>query len=265
MNLAVIQARVLTVNWSLGDFLCKMEEFFRCLSIGVCGFSVTVLSIQRYYATLGSLSLSTRLATFKTILAVWIIAICFALPSSFPLQVHNNMWCLLGNMQYYRMVNVLHLLTFCVIPLSVTVAMYSLTARQLLITARQMQTEAKACKTLAKVVLGLTTVFFISFVTYHIIWIVILWDIVPRDVDSVYLEFTSWCFLALNSCFNPVSLYCTSVTFRKQFKHYLLRCFRRENARFEDEQGSDLPTEQPPGKVNPVRYQRRSTTDIIVF
>jgi hypothetical protein len=143
--------------------------------------------------------------------------------------------------------------------------MYSLTARQLLITARRMQTEAKACKTLAKVVLGLTIVFFVSFVPYHVLWTVILWEIIPFELETTYVVFTSSCLLVFNSCFNPVALYCTSITFRKQFKHYLLSCFRRENARFGNEEQSDLPTEQPSGPSNPVRYQRRSTSEMIVF
>jgi hypothetical protein len=143
--------------------------------------------------------------------------------------------------------------------------MYSLTARQLLITAGRLETEAKACKTLAKMVLGLTVVFFVSFVPYHIVWLVILWDIIPYGIGMSYLGFTSSCLLAFNSCFNPVALCCTSVTFRKQFKHYLLCCFRRQNGRLGDEQQSDLPTEESSSTINPVRYQRRSTTEIIVF
>jgi hypothetical protein len=143
--------------------------------------------------------------------------------------------------------------------------MYSMTARQLLITARRTQTEAKACKTLAKVVLGLTVVFFVSFVPYHVLWTVILWEIIPFDVEMTYEVFTSSCLLVFNSCFNPVALYCTSVTFRKQFERYFMGCFRRESAMFRNEEESDLPTEQPSDTNNPVRYQRRSTSEMIVF
>ena len=265
MNLPLYQAMVLSQHWVLGEFLCKMAVFFRPLSIGVCGFSVTVLSVQRYYATLGSLRLSTRLTTFKVLLAVWIIAICCALPSSFSVHVDHNMICTSDSIEYYRMVDLFHLLTFCVMPLCVIAAMYAMTARQLMITARRMQTEAQACKTLAKVVLGLAIVFFISFVPYHVLWTVILWEIIPLEVEMTYVVFTSSCLLVLNSCFNPISLCCTSVTFRKQFEHYLLRCFRRTNSRSRNEEDSDLPTEQHSDTNTPVRYQRRSTSEIIVF
>jgi hypothetical protein len=230
MNLPLYQAIVLSQNWVLAQFLCKMAVFLRPLSIGVCGFSITVLSVQRYYATLGSLRLSTRLTAFKIILAVWIIAICCALPSVFSVHVDHNMMCTSDNIEYCRMIDLVHLLTFCVIPLCVIAAMYVMTARQLMITARRMQKEAKACKTLAKVVLGLTVVFFVSFVTYHVLWSVILWEIIPFDFEMTYVLFISSCLLVFNSCFNPVAPYCTSVTFRKQIQHYLLGCFRREKS-----------------------------------
>jgi hypothetical protein len=211
--------------------------------------------------------MSTRLAMFKSILAVWTIAIYCALPSSLTEHVYYDRWCLSDNTEYYKIVHLLNVLTFGIIPLSITVAMNCLTARQLLITASRLQTEAKTCKTLAKVVLGLAILFFVSFVPYHVLRTVIVWEIYTysSDYKTAYLVFTSSCLLALNSCFNPASLYCTSLTFRKQFKHYLLRCVRRGNARVGIEQESDLPTEQTSGTINPVRYQRRSNTEIILF
>jgi hypothetical protein len=44
------------------------------------------------------------------------------------------------------------------------------------------------------------------------------------------LRFTrqiSSCFLLINSCLNPVVLFCTSSTFRQQIKRYL-KCFRKQ-------------------------------------
>jgi hypothetical protein len=265
MNLPLYQAMVLSHRWVLGEFLCKLAVFFRPLSIGVSGFSVTVLSVQRYYATLGTLQMSTRKTTIIIVLAVWIVAVCCAVPSAFLVHVDHNMFCASDNVEYYRMVDLFHLLTFCVMPLCVIVTMYVMTARQLVRSARRMQTDAKACKTLAKIVLGLATVFFISFVPYHVLWTVILWEIVPLEVDMTYVVFASSCLLVFNSCFNPIALYCTSVTFKRQFKRYLLGCSGCAPNRLRDEEGSDLPAEQPSDTNAPVRYQRRSTSEIIVF
>jgi hypothetical protein len=265
MNLPLYQAVVLSQYWVLGEFLCKLAALFRPLSIGVSGFSVTVLSVQRYFATLGSLRLSTRLTTIMIIVTVWIIAICCALPSAFSVHVDHNMICTSDNIEYYRMVDLFHLLTFCAMPLCVIVTMYVLTARQLIMNARRMQRDAKACKALAKVVVGLATVFFISFVPYHVLWTVILWEVVPLELETTYVVFASSCLLVLNSCFNPIALYCTSVTFRRQFERYFLASCRRAKTRLKDEEGSDLPEEEPSYKDIPVRYHRRSTSEIILF
>jgi Leucine-rich repeat (LRR) protein len=265
MNLPLYQAMVLSEYWVLGEFLCKLAVFFRPLSIGVSGFSVTILSVQRYFATLGSLRLSTRLTTIMIILAVWVIAICCALPSAFSVRVDHNMICTSDYVDYYRMVDLFHLLAFCAMPLCVIVTMHVMTARQLIMNARRMQGDAKTCKTLAKVVLGLATVFFISFVPYHVLWTVILWEIVPIGLETTYVVFASSCLLVLNSCFNPISLYCTSVTFRRQFERYFLALCRRAKTRLKDEEESDLPAEEPSYKDIPVRYQRRSTSEIILF
>jgi Leucine-rich repeat (LRR) protein len=265
MNLPLYQAMVLSQQWVLGEFMCKLAVLFRPLSIGVSSFSVTVLSVQRYCATLGSSQLSTRMATIMIILSVWIVAICCALPSAFLVHVDHNMFCASDNVEYYRMVDLFHLLAFCVMPLCVIVAMYVMTARHLVMSARLVQTDAKACKTLAKIVLGLATVFFISFVPYHVLWTVILWEIIPLEVDMTYVVFVSSCLLVFNSCFNPIALYCTSVTFKRQFKHYLMGCRRRATTRLRDEEESDLPAESPYDTNTPVRYQRRTTSEIILF
>jgi hypothetical protein len=266
INLPMYQAVVLSQNWVLGQFLCKLAVFFRPLSIGVSVFSVTVLSVQRYFATLGSLRLSTRLTTIMIILTVWIIAFCSALPSLFSVHVDHNMICTSDNIEYYRMVDLFHLLTFCAMPLCVIVTMYVMTARQLIMNARRMQRDdAKDCKALAKVLVGLATVFFISFVPYHVLWTVILWDVVPLQLETTYVVFASSCLLVLNSCFNPIALYCTSVTFRRQFQRYFLASCRRAQTRFKEEEDSDLPAVEPSYKDIPVRYHRRSTTEIILF
>jgi hypothetical protein len=141
-----------------------------------------------------------------------------------------------------------------------------MTARQLIMNARHMQTDMKACKTLAKVVLGLATVFFISFVPYHVLWTVILWEIIPLELEMTYVVFVSSCLLVFNSCFNPIALYCTSVTFRRQFEHYFMAsCTRTKTRLREEEEESDLPAEEPSYTNIPVRYQRRSTSEIILF
>jgi hypothetical protein len=96
-------------------------------------------------------------------------------------------------------------------------------------------------KTTAKVVLGLTVVFLISFVPYHFCEMY-LYSIVnlENSVLKIYEELL-WVFtlesiitilklfLSINSCLNPVALFCTSLAFRRQFKRYLTCCCKAKS------------------------------------
>jgi hypothetical protein len=91
----------------------------------------------------------------------------------------------------------------------------------------------------AKIVVGLTVVFLISYVPYHVFLTYIVWT---RDIDKVYSSIRimifdlnygaqnviSTGFLLINSCLNPVALFCTSSPFRQHLKRYLT-CFCKTN------------------------------------
>jgi len=91
-------------------------------------------------------------------------------------------------------------------------------------------------KNAAKIVVGLTFVFVISYVPYHVLWVYffssemnILLFATTESSDSsnnvpqeMYL--ISICLLSINSCLNPVALFCTSSQFRQHLKRYLT-CF----------------------------------------
>ena len=112
----------------------------------------------------------------------------------------------------------------------------------------------------AKIVVGLTVVFVISYVPYHAFWtyvnctrqVKIVSEIITEIYDSsstndihvsssvtdfhiysIYkLRYTyqiSTCLLLINSCLNPVALFCTSSPFRQHLKRYLT-CFCKTNS-----------------------------------
>jgi hypothetical protein len=92
----------------------------------------------------------------------------------------------------------------------------------------------------AKIVLGLTAVFLISYVPYHIFWtyvilnkhpyydkhdtIDLVYDINHLKIHNGYTYLVSKCLLLINPCFNPVALFCTGRAFRRQFRPYLILC-----------------------------------------
>jgi amino acid transporter len=96
-------------------------------------------------------------------------------------------------------------------------------------------------KTAAKIVLGLTLVFLISYVPYHVVWSYNISTVEPdtsepsgilnkfiqhKDYELQYMLIVSTFLLLINACLNPVALFCTSLAFRTHFKRYLTCCFK---------------------------------------
>jgi hypothetical protein len=100
-------------------------------------------------------------------------------------------------------------------------------------------------------VVGLTVVFVISYVPYHIFWVYYIWteeeifylkkydlsiDADPPDTTlhysnskPQYMYLISTSFLLLNSCLNPVALFCASSPLRQHLKR-CLTCFWKTNS-----------------------------------
>jgi len=121
-----------------------------------------------------------------------------------------------------------------------------MTARHLVESSRSISegtknSQLKARRNSAKIVLGLTVVFMISYVPYHAFWTYYICSqednlsTDSRDVlrySSYELQYTyliSTCFLLINSCLNPVALFCTSSQFRQHLKRYLT-CFCKKSS-----------------------------------
>jgi hypothetical protein len=223
-----------------GNFTCKFLPFCRRLSVGLSAYSVAVLSIQRYTVIVKSLyvrvpSQPTWRATVATICGVWIVAALFAIPTvlsghfcyehMFPLRI-----------SYYRHVVIFELLVSCLLPLCVIAFSHIMTARHLVKSARPISEETQnpklnTRKSTAKIVVGLTVVFLISYVPCHALWsyFISIEDLFPdleriitnKEYKLQYTYLISTCLLLINSCLNPVALFCTSGVFRRQCKSYL--------------------------------------------
>jgi hypothetical protein len=123
---------------------------------------------------------------------------------------------------------------------------YIMTARHLLESSCSLSEETQNSrlntrKTAAKVVLGLTVVFLIIFVPYHFCETFLFFSInMDKSVFNVADE-QIWLFtfedirsilnlfLSINSCLNPVAVFCTSLAFRRQFKRYITCCCKENS------------------------------------
>jgi hypothetical protein len=234
-----------------GDFMCKFFPFCRRLSVGLSAYSIAVLSIQRYRVTVNPFhvlvfSPSTWRIILTTICGVWFVAALFAVPSAL-----SNYLCSDShpgiNMPYYKRVVIFELLVSCVLPLCVIAYTYIMTARHLVESSRSLSegTQNPILKTrrnTARILIGLTVVFLISYLPYHAFWIYIIYtdegdiyykritDIILASINKLHHPYLiSTCLLLINSCLNPVALFCTSSPFRQHLRRYLT-CFCKTNS-----------------------------------
>jgi hypothetical protein len=230
-------ANIKSFTWPYSGIPCRIIPFCRRLSVGLSAYSVAVLSIQRYRATVNPFnarvsSPPTWRGTVATICGVWIVATLLAIPSIISNDLCEKLSFLKSTTYYHRVV-IFELLSSCVLPLCVIAFTYIMTARHLVESSRSISegtqnSQLETRRITAKIVVGLTVVFLISYVPYHVFWSYIIWT---QHFETIFTEFMFQpkyameyfiltCLLIINSCLNPVALLCTSSLFRRNLKRY---------------------------------------------
>jgi hypothetical protein len=233
--------------WVNNDITCAFFIFWYRMSVGLTAYSVAVLSIQRYRVTVNPLQVHVSsqtkwYATGTTICGVWIVAALVTIPAVRSMYLCGES-VMLWPSKYYQPIVIFQLIVCCVLPLCVIAFSYILTACHLVGSSSSLSEDSKipqlnTRKNTAIVVLGLTVVFLISYVPFHISEtylhsIVNLDNSVNNIMDDLSLAYNFLdtmsnlhILLSINSCLNPVALCCTSSAFRRQFKRYLTCCFK---------------------------------------
>ncbi|CAB3253203.1 unnamed protein product [Arctia plantaginis] len=237
-------------SWPWGDLICRISETGKDVSIGVSVFTLTALSAERYCAIVNPFRrLQLRKLPMVCATFIWAAALLFAIPAAvfssttseyleeqnvtliyctpYPIDWENySKWMTVGKaVIYYGL------------PLLVIAFFYSLMAQRLLASTKEMpgalhagqgEAQAQARKSVACMVLVFVIVFFICFLPYHAFEV---WFHLSPTAKGDYNDFThalrivGFCLSFLNSCVNPVALYCVSGVFRQHFNRYL--CCRR--------------------------------------
>jgi hypothetical protein len=192
-------------------------------------------------------------ATGATVCGVWIVAALFAVPATRSKYLCVQFIFSLP-IKYFQHVIIFQLFVSCVLPLCVIAVSYNMAARHLVkssypLFGETQNSQQNTRKNTAKVVLGLTVVFLISYVPYHLseTYFYFKFNFVTESYDESFDESYNesfdesydeynWIldlleinpilklFLSINPCLNPVALFCTSLAFREHFKRYLTCC-----------------------------------------
>jgi Leucine-rich repeat (LRR) protein len=236
------------------NYLPQLRDFMMCIfitfcyrmAVGLTAYSIAVLSIQRYRVIVNPLhvrvsSQPTWRSTGATICGVWIAAALSAVP-----EVRSTSCCgeitVFRITNYFRYVVIFDLLVTFVIPLCLIAFSYVMTSSHLVkdsgvLSERTHKPQLNTRKITATVLLGLIIVFLISYLPYHIWKTFLIFNnnfyiadfsfIVEPDLLNVFrdIDTITYFLLLINSCLNPLALFCTSLAFRRQFKRYLTcRC-----------------------------------------
>jgi hypothetical protein len=228
-------------NRTSGRFLdgdmCIFLPFCRRLSVGVSAYSVALYSFQRYRVTVNFYQVQVySQATWRFDVAancgVWIVAGLFAVPSTVSKYLCEELF-LSKSKTYYEYVVIFELLVSCVVPVCLVAFSYVMTGRHLVklslsISEGAENPQLEINRNAGKIVVGLAFVFMISLVPFHVYWTYFVYsektpylfkfDDSKYQFNHTYL--ISTISLLINSCLNPVALFCTSPPFRKHSKGY---------------------------------------------
>ncbi|XP_071525984.1 neuropeptide CCHamide-1 receptor-like [Panulirus ornatus] len=241
-------------SWPYGTFECKFSEFVRDISVGVTVFTLTALSADRYLAIVSPVRKAVGAArgvTLRAALAIWLVAMLLATPAAvfscvrvFQVSEEKSISVCYPIPEYfpdwYMQANVLtKALLYYLLPLVVIATFYLLMARHLLAAdvpgeSHVFQKQIRTRRKVAKVVLCFVLIFAICFLPTHVF---LLWFYFDPQSSSKYNDFwhslriIGFCLGFINSCINPIALYCISGTFRKQYNRYLFCCCTRKSNR----------------------------------
>jgi hypothetical protein len=255
-------ANVIHVLWLKGEFMCAFLPFCYRMSGLLTMYSITVLSIQRYRVTVNPFQVRISLqptwrATVFNICGVWIVAALFAIPAARSRYLCDQR-LLLWRRNYYQHVALFHLLMSCVLPLCVIAFNYLCVARHLVESSCSLSEETQSpCLNTrtqtARVVLALTVVFMISYLPFHYSETYNYYFGINLHIDTAasrhefgwtdnisHVGVILHLLLSINSCLNPVALFCTSLALRRELKRYL-SCWCKAKS---PSTGSELSTKE---------------------
>jgi hypothetical protein len=220
--------------FQMNEYVCEFYITLRPLFVAISALSVVALSILRYIASGTSFNvnshqcceLSNRSRIILYVVTVWVLSIGLALPYSFGLKFTAGKCFMYGDRYTAKMVALSELMFYCLVLPCMMVGFTVLTAKRLKESTKSIPFVMRRTgqdlirKRSANV---LVAVFLISYIPQH------LWRVLYRWLSLDILQVSYRCIdkvtyylLFANCCFNPISLYGVSKTFRKHYNYYFL-------------------------------------------
>jgi len=229
-------------NFQMNESACKFYITLRPFSVALSALTVVGLSILRFGATRTPFSVdsrvrcevSNRTRSILCILLIWVLAIVLALPYSFVLKFTAGKCFTYGDGYTAQVVALSEFMFYCVALPCIMICFNVLTAKRLRDSGRNMPFAVQRGgqnlirNRSARVLTVLIAVFIVSYIPHYLWrvvfrWLVLdIWEVPYRCIDKI-----TYYMLFANCCFNPISLYGVSGSFRKLFNYYFLYLYNR--------------------------------------
>ncbi|XP_051956157.1 endothelin receptor type Ab [Xyrauchen texanus] len=249
--------KLLAMRWPFDDsvfglFLCKLMPFLQKASVGITVLNLCVLSVDRYRAVASwsrVQGVGIPASTAVGIVCIWALAVVLAVPEAIGFKMvsfdYNNVTirtCMLKPetpfMTFYRDVKVWWLFGFyfCV-PLVCTAVFYTLMTCEMLSNRKgslkySLSEHLKQRREVAKAVFSLVLIFALCWFPLHLSRILKKMVYFQNDVGRCDLlnfllvfDYLSINLATVNSCINPIILYCVSKKFKNCFRSCLCCCW----------------------------------------
>uniref|UniRef100_T1PIK5 7 transmembrane receptor (Rhodopsin family) n=1 Tax=Musca domestica TaxID=7370 RepID=T1PIK5_MUSDO len=214
-----------TVQWKSTDFMCRLMSFFRVFGLYLSGFVLVCISIDRYYAILKPLKLSTNRGRIMLTIA-WFSSVVCSLPQayffhleehpkvsgyfqcvtfhSFPSEFHHIMYQIATMCAMYAC----PLITFIYCYGSIYLEIYRKSQRIVKGIERFRRSNddvlSRAKKRTLKMTITIVIVFLICWTPYYIIAMWYWFDKTSVDKVSALVSKSLFIFACTNSCMNPI-------------------------------------------------------------
>lgn len=250
-------AQLFSFTWTFGTFLCKSVHYIQILTAICSVYTLTAMSIERYYAIIHPMKcryICTMSQTKRTIVAIWIGSFILAMPVIWIQIMHpvgtskNNFWCIRNwSSQFYWAYELYMLTIILIIPLIIMCYSYAHICYKLrsvmndrtsdfpLATAQPtvyIDASARKMSQVIKMLITVVVIFVLCWTPILVLGVLQGFSII-QPLNYGVLKYVKSAFLLssyANSCVNPIIYGFMSRNFRTSFRAALAKCLGYEKS-----------------------------------
>ncbi|XP_029186246.2 QRFP-like peptide receptor [Acropora millepora] len=238
-----IPVQEMNYRWPYGSFMCRILYPLQTMSLFASVFTLTAVSLTRYWAILYPLRRQLTTTTAKSVIAIiWLLSLIPVSPYISVLRIDetgicNEHWGKQGNRKIYTVA--LFIAQYAV-PLSIIAAAYVSIGRELgrknsdgLENKFLQNAKNEEATKVIRMLVAVTILFAVCVLPTNVMWLWLDFDNADQHFPQFW-EVVAFCNILTfsNSAANPVCYLITNANYRKEFARILKRCFLTKKKRW---------------------------------